>query len=171
LGGYVAFSLFRRAPAYFQGLVLIDTRSAADTPEAIEGRKRLIGVAREKGPTAVADEMIEKLLGTTTRRQNPQLVERVRELILSNSAEAIVGAINVLMTRPDSTSLLSSIHCPTLIVVGEEDTLTPPSMSRDLQRGIPGSELAVLRKSGHLSSLEQPEAFNAELARFLDHRV
>jgi pimeloyl-ACP methyl ester carboxylesterase len=75
------------------------------------------------------------------------------------------------MTRPDSTPLLSSIHCPTLIVVGEEDVLTPPAMSRDLQRGIAGSELAVLRNAGHLSSLEQPDAFNAELARFLDHRV
>jgi 3-oxoadipate enol-lactonase len=92
-------------------------------------------------------------------------------LILSSSSEAIAGAITALMTRPDSTALLASIHCPTLIAVGEEDTLTPPAMSRDLQRGIAGSELAVIRKAGHLASLEQPEAFNAELARFLDHRV
>jgi pimeloyl-ACP methyl ester carboxylesterase len=128
-------------------------------------------VTREKGPNAVADEMVEKLLGPTSRRDKPQLIEKVRGLILSNSIEAIAGAITALMTRPDSTPLLSSIHCPTLIVVGEEDVLTPPAMSRDLQRGIAGSELAVLRNAGHLSSLEQPDAFNAELARFLDHRV
>jgi pimeloyl-ACP methyl ester carboxylesterase len=171
MGGYVAFALFRHAPAYFQGLVLVDTRSPADTPEAIEGRKKLLAVTREKGPNAVADEMVEKLLGPTSRRDKPQLIEKVRGLILSNSIEAIAGAITALMTRPDSTPLLSSIHCPTLIVVGEEDVLTPPAMSRDLQRGIAGSELAVLRNAGHLSSLEQPDAFNAELARFLDHRV
>lgn len=171
MGGYVAFALFRHAPRYFQGLVLADTRSQADTPEAVEGRKRLLAVAREKGPAAVADEMLPKLLGETTRRENPALVERVRALILSSSSAGITGAITSLMTRPDSTPLLSSIHCPSLIVVGDEDMLTPPAMSRDLQRGIAGSELAVIRKAGHLSSLEQPAAFNAELARFLDHRV
>jgi pimeloyl-ACP methyl ester carboxylesterase len=171
MGGYVAFALFRHAPRYFQGLILADTRSQADSPEAVEGRKRLLAVARDKGPSAVADEMLPKLLGETTRRENPSLVESVRTLILSSSSAAIGGAITALMTRPDSTSLLESIHCPTLIVVGEEDTLTPPAMSRDLQRGIAGSELAVIRRAGHLTSLEQPASFNAELARFLDHRV
>ena len=171
MGGYVAFALFRHAARYFQGLILADTRSPADSPEAIEGRRRLLGVARDKGPAAVADEMLPKLLGDTTRRENPSLVEAVRSLILSSSSTAIAGAITALMTRPDSTPLLESIHCPTLIVVGEEDVLTPSAMSRDLQRGIAGSELAVIRNAGHLASLEQPAAFNAELARFLDHRV
>ncbi len=171
MGGYVAFALFRHAPRYFQGLVLADTRSQADTPEAVEGRKRLLAVVREQGPAAVADEMLPKLLGESSRGQNPALVEQVRALILSNSSPAIAGAITALMTRQDSTPLLASIHCPTLVVVGDEDTLTPLAMSRDLQRGIAGSELAVIRNAGHLSSLEQPAAFNAELARFLDHRV
>jgi pimeloyl-ACP methyl ester carboxylesterase len=171
MGGYVAFALFRHAPRYFQGLILADTRSPADSPEAVEGRRRLLGVVRDKGPAAVADEMLPKLLGDTTRRENPSLVETVRSLILCSSSAAIAGAITALMTRPDSTPQLQSIHCPALIVVGEEDTLTPPAMSRDLQRGIAGSELAVIRKAGHLASLEQPAAFNAELARFLDHRV
>ena len=171
MGGYVAFALFRHAPRYFLGLVLADTRSQADTPEAVEGRKRLLAVLGEKGPAAVADEMLPKLLGETTRRENPALVERVRALILANSPAAIAGAITALMTRQDSTPLLASIHCPTLVVVGDEDTLTPSAMSRELQRGIAGSELAVIRTAGHLSSMEQPAAFNAELARFLDHRV
>jgi 3-oxoadipate enol-lactonase len=67
--------------------------------------------------------------------------------------------------------LLSSIHCPALIIVGDEDSVTPPAMSRDMQRGIPGSELVVVPKAGHLSNLEQPSAFNAALARFLEHRL
>jgi 3-oxoadipate enol-lactonase len=171
LGGYVAFALFRHAPRYFRGIVLADTRSQADPPEAAEGRTRLLSAVREKGPSAAADEMGPRLLGETTRAERPDVVERVRTLILSNPATAIAGALTAIMTRPDSTPLLSSIHCPTLIVVGEQDTLTPPAMSRDMQRGIPGSELVVVPKAGHLSSLEQPSAFNAALARFLEHRI
>ena len=81
------------------------------------------------------------------------------------------GAIRVLMTRPDSTPLLSSIHVPTLIVVGSEDTVTPPDVAEDLHRGIHGSELTVIMGAGHLSNVEQPELFNTALARFLAHRV
>jgi len=171
MGGYVSFSLFRLAARYVRGLVLADTRATADTPEAVEGRKRLLGVLRERGAAAVADEMIPKLLGATTRREQPAVAEGVRGLALSNPASAIAGAINVLMTRPDSTETLASIHCPTLIIVGEEDGLTPPAMSRDMLRAIGGSELTVIPKAGHLSSIETPELFNAALARFLEHRI
>ena len=171
LGGYVAFSLFRFAPRYVRGLVLADTRAPADAPEVAAARKRLLAIVHEQGPSAVADEMVPKLVGETTRRDRPAIVERVRSLILSGSSAAIAGALTAIMTRPDSTPTLSSIHCPTLVIVGDEDTLTPPSMSRDLLRGIAGSELTVIPKSGHLSSLETPAAFNAALARFLEHRI
>ena len=171
MGGYVSFSLFRLAARYVRGLVLADTRATADTPEGIEGRRRLLGVLRERGAAAVADEMIPKLLGATTQREQPAVADRIRSLALSNPATAIAGAIHVLMTRPDSTETLASIHCPTLIIVGEEDTLTPPAMSRDMLRAIGGSELTVLPKAGHLASIETPELFNAALARFLEHRI
>jgi 3-oxoadipate enol-lactonase len=171
MGGYVTFALFRHAPRYFRGIVLADTRPQADTPEAIEGRKRLLAVVRQKGAAAVADEMLPKLLGETTRRERPDIVAHVGDLIRSNSADAIAGAISALMSRPDSTSILSAIHCPTLIMVGEEDTLTPPALSHDMQRAIGGAELVVVPAAGHLSSIEQPEAFNAALAQFLEHRV
>ena len=171
MGGYATFALFRHAPRYFRGIVLADTRPQADTPEAIEGRKRLLAVVRQKGAAAVADEMLPKLLGETTRRERPDIVARVGDLIRSNSADAIAGAISALMSRPDSTPILSAIHCPTLIMVGEEDTLTPPALSHDMQRAIGGAELVVVPAAGHLSSIEQPEAFNAALAQFLEHRV
>lgn len=171
MGGYVTFALFRHAPRYFRGMVLADTRPHADTPEATEGRKRMLAVVREKGPASVAEEMLPKLLGETTRRDHPDLVARVRNLVLSNSADAIAGAINAVMTRPDSTSMLHSVRCPTLILVGDEDTVTPPALSHDLQRAIGGAELVVIPRAGHLSSIEQPEAFNAALARFLEHRI
>ena len=171
MGGYVTFALFRHAPRYFRAMVLADTRSQGDTPEGIEGRKRMIALVRGKGAPAVADEMLPKLLADATRGQPPEVAERVRALILANSAEAIAGALAALMTRPDSTPLLESIHCPTLVLVGDHDAVTPPPLSEELHRGIAGSELAIVEGAGHLSSIEQPAAFNAALARFLEHRV
>ena len=172
MGGYVTFALFRHAPRYFRAMVLADTRSQGDTPEGIEGRKRMIALVRGKGAAAVADEMLPKLLADATRlQQPPEVAERVRALILANSAEAIAGALTALMMRPDSTPLLKSIHCPTLVLVGDHDAVTPPPLSEELHRGIAGSELAIVEGAGHLSSIEQPAAFNAALARFLEHRV
>jgi pimeloyl-ACP methyl ester carboxylesterase len=171
MGGYVTFALFRHAPRYFRGMVLADTRAQADTADGVEGRKRMIVLVREKGPAAVADEMLPKLLGDRTRDQQPEVGRRVRELILANSAEAIAGALTALMTRPDSTPLLAAIHCPTLILVGDRDSVTPPALSEELHRAIGGSDLATIEGAGHLSSLEQPAAFNRALARFLEHRV
>jgi len=171
MGGYVAFALLRHAATYVRALVLADTRSQADTPEAVEGRKRMIALVRDKGAAAIADEMVPKLLGETTRRTRPQVESRVRSLILPSSSAGISGALTAIMTRPDSTPLLSTIHVPTLIIVGAEDTLTPPAMSQDLQRAISGSRLEVIPEAGHLASLEQPAAFNAELGHFLQHRI
>ena len=125
MGGYVAFAVLRHAARYVQGLILADTKATADTPEAIEGRQRMLTLVRSGGAGAVADEMIPKLLGDTTRTTRPDIVERVRSLTTSNSSDAIAGAIHVLMTRPDSTPLLETIHAPTLIIVGDEDTVTP----------------------------------------------
>jgi 3-oxoadipate enol-lactonase len=171
MGGYIAFAMFRHAPRYFQGLVLADTRSQADTPEGVESRKKMLALVRDKGPAAVADEMIPKLVGEETRREHPDIVARVRELIVANSAEAIAGAITALMTRPDSTALLANIHCPTLIVVGEADAITPPALSKGMAQAIGGSQLEVIPQAGHLANLEQPAQFNQALARFLTHRV
>jgi 3-oxoadipate enol-lactonase len=171
MGGYLTFALFRHAARYFRGMVLADTRPQADTTEAKEGRMRMLALLAEKGPAGVADEMMPKLLAPETIRSKPDVVERVRALVLANPPEAIAGAITALMTRSDSTSLLSKIECPTLILVGENDSLTPPALSRDMQRAISGAELITIGDAGHLSSLERPDLFNAALARFLDQRV
>jgi 3-oxoadipate enol-lactonase len=171
LGGYVTFAILRHAAARFRGMVLADTRPQADTLEAAEGRTRMLELLRSRGVPAVADDMLPKLLGDTTRRTRPDIAERTRSLILSSSERGVAGAIVALRSRPDSTPLLSSIRCPTLIVVGEEDTLTPPQISRDMHNAIPGSELVVVPAAGHLTSLERPEAFNQAVAAFLRHRV
>jgi 3-oxoadipate enol-lactonase len=171
MGGYVAFAILRRAPRYARGLILADTRSQADTPEGLEGRKRMLQLLAEKGPSGVVDDMMPKLLGASTRATKPAQSDRVRALALSNPPEAIAGGIRALMTRPDSTPLLRTIHCPTLVVVGEEDVLTPPALSEEMHRAIAGAELATVPRAGHLSSFEQPDAFNSALAAFLMHRV
>lgn len=171
MGGYIAFAMFRHAARYFQGLILADTKSQADTPEALDGRSKMLQLVQEKGPAAVAVEMIPKLLGETTRRTRPEIVDQVRALVLANSTEAIAGAIRALMTRPDSTPLLPTIHVPALILVGDEDVVTPKPAAEELHRGVAGSQLTIVPAAGHLSNLEQPGAVNAALAHFLDHRV
>jgi pimeloyl-ACP methyl ester carboxylesterase len=171
MGGYVAFALFRRAPQYFQGLVLADTRPQADAPPALEGRRKMLTLLAATGVGGVAEDMLPKLLGETTRREHPELSERVRQLILENSPHAIEGAVRSMMGRPDSQPLLADIRCATLVVAGDEDTLTPPSIAEEMHRAIAGSELAILPQAGHLSNLEQPDRFTAALARFLTHRI
>jgi 3-oxoadipate enol-lactonase len=171
MGGYIAFAVLRHAARYVHALVLADTKSQADSPEAVEGRKRLLQTLDAHGAAGVADEMIPKLLGETTRRERPEVVAHVRELVLASSSAAIGGAIRALMSRPDSTPLLPTIHVPTLILVGVEDTVTPVANALEMQRGIAGAELVQIPGAGHLSNLEQPEGFDAALARFLTHRV
>jgi 3-oxoadipate enol-lactonase len=171
MGGYVAFALRRLAARYVQGLVLADTRSQADTPDGVAGRTRMLQLVQEKGPSALAEELIPKLLGETTLRSRPAVVEQVRTLARASSGEAIAGALRALMTRPDSTPLLASVHVPTLIVVGDEDGITPPAAAEEMHRAIAGSELVRIPLAGHLSNLEQPAIFNAALAAFLTHRV
>lgn len=171
MGGYITFALFRHAARYFRGMILADTRAQADTPEGVEGRKRMIQLVREQGAAAAADEMLPRLLGASTRASRPDVEQAVRNLILANSPETIVGALTALMTRPDASAQLPTIHCPTLVVVGDEDVITPPTASEEIAAGIAGAELAVIPGAGHMSNMEQPAAFNLALARFLDHRV
>jgi 3-oxoadipate enol-lactonase len=149
-----------------RALVLADTRAEADTDEARANRLAMQQKARESGPAAIAEAMIPKLLGPAARASG-DLAERVRALIVANRAPAIVDAIEALRTRPDSTPTLAAITCPTLILVGEDDELTPVAAAETMHREIAGSTLQILPASGHLASLEQPAAFRAALQAFL----
>ena len=171
MGGYIAFAMFRHAPTYFRGMVLADTRSQGDTPEAIANRKSMQQLVREKGQSAVAEALLPKLVCDQTRAGKPAVVEVLRTQITSSSVEAIAGALQALMTRPDSTPMLTTIRVPALVVVGDEDAITPPPLSEQMHRDIPGSELVVIPGAGHMSNMEQPGAFNDALGRFLDKRV
>lgn len=167
MGGYVAFAMHRLAPSRFAGLILADTRPQADSPQALEGRVRLRAVLATDGPAGVADQMLPKLLGETTRRERPDIVRQTRALIESASREAIDAAIGALMTRPDSTPGLESISCAALVLVGEEDEIAPLAEAEAMQRAIRRSTLSVIPAAGHLSSLERPNVFSRGLGDFL----
>jgi pimeloyl-ACP methyl ester carboxylesterase len=167
LGGYVALAVARVAADRLRGLVLADTKAAADTAQAREGRARMLEVLRERGVAGVADEMIPKLLGTTTLARRPELVASVRTIIETNRPDGVRRAILRLRDRSDATAQLGRIDVPTLVVVGQEDTVTPRADAEALQRGIAGAVLREIPAGGHLASLEQPQAFDAALDSFL----
>lgn len=167
LGGYVIFGILRQAPDRARGIALVDTRSSADPEGARPGRQKLLETARESGPAAVAREMLPKLLGSTTQATRPELVSAVSGMIHAQTAEGIAAAVEVLMSRPDSTPLLRAIQVPTLVIVGSEDTLTPPAEMEEMAGHITGARFVRIEGAGHLSNLEQPDVFNAELAAWL----
>lgn len=167
MGGYVALAFWRRHRARVRALILADTRATADDDAARAKRRELIAVARADGSAAVAERAIVGMVGKRTRERSPALVEAVRDMLAAAPVEGVVGALEAMMARPDSTPLLATIDVPTLVVVGDEDVLAPEREARAMQSAIRGSRLEVIAGAGHLSNLERPAAFNHVLAEFL----
>lgn len=169
LGGYVTFAILREAPDRVDGVILADTRSTADTPEALGARRRLLETTARSGPAGVAAEMVPKLLGKTTLARRAAVVEQVQGMIERQTPDGIAAAIRMLMSRPDSTPLLPAMRVPAAIIVGEEDVLTPPADAEAMHAAIPQSTLSRIPEAGHLSNIEHPAAFDAAVAAFLAH--
>ena len=167
MGGYVAFAFARKYPDRLAGLILADTRAEPDDDAAKANRDKMISLAASGPPAAIVEQMLPKLLGSTTHARRPELVEEVRRIGSVQRATGIVVALQVLRDRPDSRPTLGKIRVPTLIVVGREDVLTPPNLAEGMAAGIAGSKLVVLDEAGHLSSMEQPAAFNDAVRQFL----
>lgn len=167
MGGYATFAVLRRAPTLARALILIDTRASADTPEGRANRRSMLALVDREGPSGVARDMIPKLLGKTTLHERPDVEPLVRRLIKQHSSAALRGAIRRMMQRPDSSPLLGELAVPALVVVGEEDVLTPPDDSRKMADSLGKAQLVVLPNTGHLPNLEQPKPFNETLNRFL----
>jgi 3-oxoadipate enol-lactonase len=168
MGGYAVFGIWRLAAARCRGIILADSRSGADSEQGRAAREALLRVVRDKGPAAVADDMLPKLLGQATHARRPEIVARVRSLIESQTVDGIAAAILRLRDRPDSTPLLSEIKVPALVLVGDEDALTPPAESEKMRDALPQASLAVIPGAGHLACIEDPAAFSAALGRFLN---
>ena len=166
MGGYIAFALLRRAPGRLSGLILADTRSGSDSEEGRAGRRKMQALADREGPAGIAREMLPKLLSEGTHRARPSIVSHVREMIENASTGGIRAALECMMWRPDATEILRSVRVPTVIIVGAEDTLTPVHESERMHELLPASRLVVIPLAGHLSNLEQPDAFNRAIAAF-----
>jgi pimeloyl-ACP methyl ester carboxylesterase len=167
MGGYVAFALAQKHASLLRGLVLVDTRAGADSPEARKGRGDLAARVRKEGARAAIDAFLPRLTGETTKRSRADVIARLKDMMLEASPRGISDALHGIAARQDSTPFLREISVPTLVICGEEDVITPRAEAEIMQRGIKGAELAVIPGSGHLPSMETPEAFNTVLETFL----
>ncbi len=170
MGGYVAFALLRQHRERVAGLVLADTRAAADTHEVFERRTDQQDQVARIGTAALIEILLAGLLSDRTRVHRLELVERVRRL-MANPAAGYIGALEAMKHRPDATAELEAITVPTLVIVGGDDDQSPVATARAMHERIAGSELAVLAGAGHLSNLEAAEDFNAALVGFLARRA
>jgi len=167
MGGYVALAYARKFPSDLRGLMLFDTRAEGDTPEGKQNRVRMIDLVRASGASAIADQMLPKLIWTSASGGAAPVEHEVRRMIEACPAITIEHALLAMRDRPDQSEFLPSIAVPTLIVVGEHDVLTPPALSQKMHDLIPGSQLHTVANGGHMAPLEQPEAVNAHVRRFL----
>jgi 3-oxoadipate enol-lactonase len=168
MGGYIALRAYERSPERIKALVLCDTKSEADTNEAKLKRSAIVRNVKTNGTGPFADEFVTAILAPQTFQTHPEIVESIKKMIRANSPIGISGASLALGCRTDTSAALSTINVPTLILVGEHDMLTPPTVSESMHSRIVNSELHVVVHAGHMSNLENAPEFNKRLIEFLN---
>jgi pimeloyl-ACP methyl ester carboxylesterase len=166
MGGYIAYEILRQAPQRVTRLALLDTGYRADLPERREQRRALMALAEREGPRKAQETLLSVLIHPS-RMADKGLVETVLQMGADTGTDTFKRQQMALMTRPDSAPLLAGIRCPTLVIVGEQDALTPPQLSREIAAGIAGARLEIIPECGHLSTLERPERVNRALREWL----
>lgn len=166
MGGYLAYEIVRQAPERVRKLALLDTGSRADTPERSAGRRELIATAEREG-VRKAQQVLMPVLIHKSRLADKALVETIAQMAEDTGVEAFRRQQTALMNRPDNRPLLPHIACPTLVLVGREDALTPVELAQEIAAGIPGARLEIIPDCGHLSTMERPEAVNRALRAWL----
>ncbi len=166
MGGYISFEIMRQAPARVAKLALLDTGARGDTPEQTERRKIVIGLARS-GRYAEVLDIAFPVYVHRDRHGDAALKHIVRTMVEDTGAEAFLRQQQAIIGRPDSRPGLGAISCPTLVLVGDGDEATPPELAREIAAGVPGSRLVLIPRSGHLSTLEQPEAVTQALVEWM----
>jgi pimeloyl-ACP methyl ester carboxylesterase len=156
MGGYIAFEILRQAPERVARLALLDTSARPDLPEQTRRRHTQMDLARRGQLTEVADQQFP-IVVHRSRHGDPAARELVRRMADETGPEAFVRQQQAIIGRPDSRPGLAAIACPTLVLVGDGDELTPPHLSEEIAEGIPGARLVVVAGAGHLSPLDQPE--------------
>jgi len=165
MGGYVAFEILRQAPGRVAKLALLDTTARPDAPEQTEARKRQIEMAHDGRFGGIAQLLFPRFVAAS-RHGDRALQSLVRAMAEQTGPEAFVRQQTAIMNRADSRPSLKDIHCPTLVVVGTDDTLTPPDRAAEMAVGIAGARQVVVPNCGHLSTLEQPPAVTEALVTF-----
>jgi 3-oxoadipate enol-lactonase len=168
MGGYVTLALFRKYPHIFKGVILTSTRSGADSAEGRASRDSSIKNVREHGVPFIADSMLPKLVSPQTPSTKPELMKDVRNIMLQSSVPGVIGALQGMRDRPDSTPLLAQIRFPVLIIHGVDDQLIPLSEAENVHQSISGSHLAAIPGAGHLPNMEQPDLYNQAVRQFLN---
>jgi pimeloyl-ACP methyl ester carboxylesterase len=167
MGGYAAFAFLREYPQRVKGLILADTRPGADTAEGRANRENVARLAELEGADAIADLQLPKLISDDTRQHRPEVETRIQRMIDAATRQGIAAASRGMAQRVDSTDLLPRIACPTLVLVGEHDVFVPPAVAQEYAASIPNAQYIVIPHAGHLSNLEQPEAFQQSISSFL----
>lgn len=169
MGGYVAMALLRRHPERLAGLILADTRGSADADAIRDKRERIARTVLETADaTILLDEVLPTLLGDTSERDRPEIVERVRRMVTAAPPPAVAWAQRAMAARPDSFVSLAAVEVPTLVVVGEEDRLSPPEEAQRIADVVPGARLRRIAAAGHLSAVERPAEFTGAVREFLE---
>jgi pimeloyl-ACP methyl ester carboxylesterase len=166
MGGYIAFAIARQAPERVARLALLDTSARPDTPEQSERRRGVIALA-EGGRFSEVPDLLFPAFVHRNRHGDEALRAMVRTMAEETGPQAFVRQQRAIMTRPDCRPQLASIDCPTLVLVGDGDELTPPGLSQEMATGIAGSRLVTVPDCGHLSTLERPEQVNQALVEWL----
>ena len=168
IGGYIIFEFWRRFRERVSGLVLSNTKAAADSPEARSTRLSSAKDVLERGTEPFFEGMLEKAPAETTRRSRPDLIHAALRMMRKMSPEDVAGVQRGMAERPDSIATLKTINVPTLIITGDEDVLTGVPEAKVMQQNIPGAEMKVISKAGHYSPFEQPQEVGRVLRQFLD---
>jgi pimeloyl-ACP methyl ester carboxylesterase len=164
MGGYLAFELWRQAAARIAALVLADTRATPDTPDGRQARDDSIRVLGEDGFDPFWEGLAPKLFAPSA---DTGVVARARSLASEQDITALTAALLTLRDRPDSRPTLGTIDVPALVIVGEQDALTPPHDAAELEDGIRRARLVRIAGVGHLTPLEAPAEFNKAVLAFL----
>ena len=168
IGGYALFEFWRRYRGRVAGLILCNTKAQSDTPEGRAARLQSAADVLERGTGPFIDGMIPRVFGKTTLGMRPDLVADARAMMLKMSAEDISLVQRGMAERPDSVPDLKSINVPVLIVVGDEDTLSPIADAELMRQNIPGAQLKVIPRAGHYAIFEQPKEAGVVIRQFVD---
>jgi len=166
MGGYIAFEIMRQAPQRVAKLILLDTNARADRQPQIDMRDALIKRAAAEDIRSIAQELIPYLIHPD-RLNDTELCERILDMASEVGAEGFQRQQRALIARPDSREALPGIACPTLIICGEDDRLTPPKVHQEMADLIPGAQYHLIPNCGHLSTMECPEEVNGLMRAFL----